>query len=372
MQLPELYEARAARLLRGGILILAFAGACLLWGGVMLELVGVVFGGAVLSFLLSPFVRFLEKRFSRSMAVLLTILGAIAALAALVTLMLPPLSRQVSTILDLLPSAAERLQTLSSDLLARLKERAPELALPEINLSSVEGGLSSAARGAAAWLGNLTGSLYRFALMAAMGCFFLSDRNRILLRLELAVPSRWRAMAVRGGNLLLRELRLYLRGQATIALAVGALAALGLLLIGIPGAPLLGVLVGALNVIPYLGPFLGGVPAVASALSIGWQKAVLTLIILLGVQQIDGMVISPRVMGSVTGFSPAVVLLALFAGASVGGVGGLLFALPALMAVRTFYRVFVQRNELQKENVNYVQTDARRDIYTPQIVNPTP
>ena len=362
MQLSENHEARAARLIRIGLLILALAGACLLWGGVILELAGIAFGGAVLSFLLSPLVRVMEKRFSRAMAVFLSLLGAAAALAALAAFMLPALSRQFSTILDLLPNAAARLQALSSELLRRFQERAPELALPEFNFADMESALSSAARGAAGWLGNLTSRLYRFALMAALSCFFLSDRDRILLRLELAVPVRWRAMAVRGGNMLLRELRLYLRGQATIALAVGALAALGLLLIGVPGAPLLGAFVGALNVIPYLGPFLGGVPAVASALSVGWQRAVLTLAVLLGVQQIDGMVISPRVMGSVTGFSPAVVLLALFAGANLGGIGGLLFALPTMMAVRCFYRVFVQRNEPAHANVNCAKINPSRGV----------
>ena len=362
MQLSEIHEARAMRLIRGGLLILALAGACLLWGGVIMGLVGIVFGGAVLSFLLSPLVRLLEKQFPRTLAVFLSILGVAAALAALATFMLPALSRQLSTILDLLPNAVERLQALSSELLRRFQDRAPELALPEFNFAGMESALSGAARSAAGWLGNITSRLYRFALMAALSCFFLSDRDRILLRLELAVPARWRAMAVRGGNMLLRELRLYLRGQATIALAVGILAALGLMLIGVPGAPLLGLFVGALNVIPYLGPFLGGVPAVASALSIGWQRAVLTLVVLLGVQQIDGMVISPRVMGSVTGFSPAVVLLALFAGANISGIGGLLFALPALMAVRSFYRVYVQRDESAHTNVNYAKISAPQDI----------
>ena len=92
------------------------------------------------------------------------------------------------------------------------------------------------------------------------------------------------------------------------------LAALGFVVLGLPGSPLLGLFVGAMNVIPYLGPFLGGVPAVASALGFGWERALLALMVLVGVQQIDGMVISPRVMGSVTGFSPAVVLLASGAG----------------------------------------------------------
>ena len=352
MQLPEIYEIRPGRWLRCGLLILALAGVCLLWGDVVLELVGIMFGGAVLSFLLSPAARLLEKKLPRPVAVLVALLGVAAALAAIVTVMLPPLSRQMATILDLLPTALERLRALASALIERLRERAPELALPQLSLSGMEGALNGAARYAAAWLGSFTGGVYRFALMAAMCCFFLSDRDRILLRLELAMPARWRAMAVRGGNMLLRELRLYLKGQATIALAVGILAALGLLFIGVPGALLLGLLVGALNVIPYLGPFLGGVPAVASALSVGWQRAVMTLIVLLSVQQIDGMVISPRVMGSVTGFSPAVVLLALFAGAKLGGVAGLLFALPAMMAARSFYRVFVQRGEIAPENMN--------------------
>ena len=63
------------------------------------------------------------------------------------------------------------------------------------------------------------------------------------------------------------------------------------------------------------------------------------------VQQIDGLVISPRVMGNITGFSPAVVLITLFLSAQIGGVWGMLLALPVMMALRTLYRVFVQRKE---------------------------
>ena len=352
MQLLDIHEDRTGRIIRAGLLILAFAAVCLLWGSMVLDLAGIVFGGAVVSFLLAPLARLLEKKLSRPISAAVALVGVAAALAALLTFMLPALSRQVASMLELLPSAAQRLQALAEDLLARLRERAPDLQIPNFNFSGMESALSGAARGAANWFGGVTNRVYRFALMAALSCFFLADRDRILLRLELVVPARWRSMAVRGGNMLLRELRLYLRGQATIALAVGALAALGLLLAGIPGAPVLGVIVGVLNVIPYLGPFLGGIPAVASALSIGWQKAVIALVVLMAVQQIDGMVISPRVMGSVTGFSPAVVLLALFAGANIGGIGGLLFALPALMAVRTVYRVFVQRHDLQQLPVN--------------------
>ena len=93
------------------------------------------------------------------------------------------------------------------------------------------------------------------------------------------------------------------------------------------------------------GPVLGGIPAVLMAFGISWQRALITIGVLFLVQQIDGLVISPRVMGSVTGFSPGTVLLALYFGSKLGGIGGLLLAVPALTAIRTLYRVFVQRYE---------------------------
>ena len=81
------------------------------------------------------------------------------------------------------------------------------------------------------------------------------------------------------------------------------------------------------------------------ALADGWRKALLVLGVLALVQQLDNALISPRIMGGLTGFSPAAVLLAIFAGARLFGVVGLLTALPLFMSIRTVFRVFVQSRE---------------------------
>ena len=81
------------------------------------------------------------------------------------------------------------------------------------------------------------------------------------------------------------------------------------------------------------------------ALSNGWQTAAMAVVVLWLVQQIDGTLISPRIMSSLTGLSPSAVLLAIFIGSGIGGVVGMLLALPVLMSFRTIYRVFVQRHE---------------------------
>jgi predicted PurR-regulated permease PerM len=107
----------------------------------------------------------------------------------------------------------------------------------------------------------------------------------------------------------------------------------------------LGGIVGILNMVPYFGPFIGGVPAVLIALGDGWPKALWCLGALVLVQQLDSAIISPRIMGSLTGFSPAAVLIAIYAGATLGGIPGMLLALPAIMSIRTVFRVFVQQRE---------------------------
>lgn len=331
--------------LKTAAVILIGAAIGCIWTDVAKDLLSLIFGTAIVAFMLTPLARLLEKKLNRAAAALIALIGTLTLLTALLALTLPSLFRQLRSLVEQLPQAFSRVQTLLEHLEARLQQQAPGLRLPEINFSGASGSIAETAKGAISTVRSAANILYRLFLTLMLSYFFIADREHILLHLELMVPQTLRRSAVRAGSMLMRELRLYLRGQATIALAVGAISALGLWCIGLKGAPLLGALVGILNAIPYLGPFLGGIPAVLSALGVGWQKAALTVLILFLVQQIDGMLISPRIMGSVTGFSPAVVMLALFAGARIGSIFGMLLAMPTLMAVRTLYRVFVQRHE---------------------------
>lgn len=326
---------------------IAAAGALALifWGDVISQLAGLLLGAAILAFLLTPLCRLLERRLSRSTAALLALLGALALLGVAAAFLLPALVRQLMQLGDLLPDALERIRALVQALVQSLQKRLPGVALRDLDVSALGANLGEAARSAAQKLPSLADKFYRAFLTVVLSYFLISDRERILLRLELLVPLKWRYLAVRGGNELMRQLRMYLRGQATISLAVGLIASAGMALLGLQGALVLGLVVGICNVIPYFGPFLGGIPAVIAALGIGWQRALMTILALFLVQQIDGVLISPRVMGSITGFSPAVVLLALFSGARIGGIGAMLLTLPVLMACRTVYRVFVQRYE---------------------------
>ena len=301
-------------------------------------------GAAALAFLLSPLCRRLENVMGAGAAAVLSLLGTLVILAGILWLLVPALIAQITDLVSALPAALETLRALAGRLSAWTSEIGlGEIALPGIDLSRAGDGILRFAAGTVTFASGVANTVSQITMAAVLGVFLLIDRRRLLLRLELLIPLRLRGMAVRMGAAAQREVRLYLRAQATVSLAVGALSAFGLWLAGVRSALALGLLTGIFNLIPYLGPVLGAVPTMIAALTSGWQTALFAAIVLIIVQQLDGMLISPRVMGTLTGLSPAVVLVAVFAGGCALGVAGMLLALPVLMIIRTCVRVFVQR-----------------------------
>ncbi|MBR6766396.1 MAG: AI-2E family transporter [Clostridia bacterium] len=304
-----------------------------------------ILGAAVLTFLTLPLARWYEKKLSRPLASLAGILTVAAVLIGGICLILPVMIRQISDLASLLPHSVSVISAWFESLAAHLHLKTVGTSLSDSIMKSAGTLLPDVAAGTIAFAGSLADITGRASLMVVLSYFFLADREMILLRLEMAIPSRQRAMTVRMGNAVIREMRMYLRGQLTIAAAVAVLSAVGLAVLRIPGALALGPIIGILNMIPYFGPFIGGIPAVLAALADGWQKALMALCVILIVQQLDNNFISPRVMGGLTGMSPAFVLIAVFAGSQIAGVVGMLLALPTVMTFRTLFRVFVQRHE---------------------------
>lgn len=136
----------------------------------------------------------------------------------------------------------------------------------------------------------------------------------------------------------------FFRGQLLIALAMGVLLALGFSLIGLKFGLALGLVLGALNVIPYLGSILG--LAVTLPLAFfqapdgGWLMVGLVLLVKVVVQSIEGWVLTPRIMGRQTGLHPVTIIFAVFFwGTALGGLLGMLLAIPLTAFVVTAWRL---------------------------------
>lgn len=129
----------------------------------------------------------------------------------------------------------------------------------------------------------------------------------------------------------------FIRGQLLDALIVGILCSIGLSIIGLDFAVLIGMTAGISNIIPYFGPIIGSIPAVIVGLLSGSPiKALLAVIVLVVVQQIDSTLISPKVVGDSVGLHPVFVMLSIIIGGAYFGLWGMLIAVPTAAIIKMF------------------------------------
>jgi len=142
-------------------------------------------------------------------------------------------------------------------------------------------------------------------------------------------------------NLLETKLGGWARGQITLMVLVGAATYLGLVLLGIPFSLPLAILAGLLEVVPYMGPILSGIPAVIIGLGISPLMGLATAALYFLIQQVENYVIVPKVMEKSVGVSPIVTLLSLAIGARLAGFVGMLIAVPVFITAQTFIDLYL-------------------------------
>ncbi|MGA5293198.1 AI-2E family transporter [Streptomyces koyangensis] len=163
--------------------------------------------------------------------------------------------------------------------------------------------------------------------------FFIRDGDRVVGSLRTMAPGPVGEMTEAIARRAYRGVEGFMRGTTMIALIDGVLTTVGLLILGVPGAPGLGALVFIGAYIPYLGAFVSGVLAVLVALADrGFAIALWTLLVIFLVQMLEANVLQPVIQSRTVQMHPAVVLVAITAGATVGGVIGVLLAVPATAA----------------------------------------
>lgn len=184
--------------------------------------------------------------------------------------------------------------------------------------------------------------------------FILLDFDEISEGWKDLIPDQYRQVVLDVVSDFTTAMRTYFRAQALIAFIVGLLFALGFWLIGLPMGILLGLFIGLLNMVPYL-QVVGLIPAVLFALaaSLGagesvWVMLGLVLAVFAVVQVIQDAILVPRIMGRVTGFNPAVILLSLSIWGKLLGILGLLIALPVTFLIHSYYKRFL-KGALQAE-----------------------
>lgn len=294
-----------------------------------------VLAASVLMLLALPLCRHLEGKMPASAAAALSLAVVLLGMAALIIALVPMLLRQLETLAISLPALTESLREPLTRLGQWLSRKQIDLTpfrdSMMSKLSDAAGGLVSRVMG---MVSSILSGLSKVVLSPLLAFYLLRDRRKIAAGLTLLLPVSCRSRGVRAAREMKRESAAYLRGQLLLSLIVGSMTALGMLLLRIPGWLLLGVLMGVMELVPYIGPVIAGIPAVLLALQGGWVRALWTVAMLLLIQETEGAFLSPRLVGHATALHPMAVLLMVSAGGIIAGPVGMVLAIPLAVSLR--------------------------------------
>ena len=297
---------------------------------------------AVVVYLLNPAVTGLQRAgVTRPLGTLLAYVVAIGAGWVLLALLGPLLVDQVRGLIDELPTIGAGIQTAVNDQLARFGLPAdvrldlqPEALADDAReiLSTNQEQVLGLLRGA----GSVVTWVFHLAIALTVGpiiaFYALSDLPRLRDGVRRLLPPDRRPEVVEVSTRITGIVGRYFRGQLLVATFVGAATAIGLALVGLPFWAVVGVTTGIVNVIPLVGPTAGAVFGVLIALTVGdgVQQALLVVLVMVAVQQVDNHLITPVVVSRSVAVHPITVILALIVAGSLGGIPAMVVAIPAV------------------------------------------
>lgn len=206
---------------------------------------------------------------------------------------------------------------------------------------SLSGFLSSA-------LGIFSG-FFGFLAVLVLTFYFLVDKDGIEKTFVFYMPDDYKKRGLRVFGKIARNMSLWFRGQLLLSFIIGLITYIGLLIIGVDFALTLAVIAAFTEIIPVLGPVLGGIPAFLVALADEPIKGLYVLIFYMVVQIIEGHFLVPQIMKKSLGLSPAFIIISILIGARLFGILGIILAIPVASALSVIIEEIHEYDRIEEE-----------------------
>lgn len=285
-----------------------------------------------LAYLLNPGVCYLEsKGFSRVWAITLLyfVLFAIVVLGAtrLVPIVVSDLESFSKELPNILKKGEELFYFIQSKYQNSVLPQSVRVAVDDSVFELQQAG-QSFARALTNSIMGLLSHIIGLVITPILAFYILRDWHTMKEKIFRLVQGRWRNELTQAFKEIDTVLSGIIRGQLTVALIVGILVSSGLYFLQVPFALLIGITAGLLDIIPYFGAFIGAAPAVTLALLESPILAIKVAVLFFFIHQLEGSVISPKILGENVGLHPLTVIFVLFAGGEIFGVIGMLLSVP--------------------------------------------
>lgn len=294
-----------------------------------------------LFYMLNPVINLLGKlNIKRNYAIWIVFLLLVGAIIFLALAVIPNLVTQIGQLMNHLPQYLKELEKVSNNIINQpwLRELKLDDRLKESDISigkiatNVFGSLTTS-------LGSIIGAVTNVTLVVltvpVVLFYMFKDGDKFGPSVTKFFPSDYRGKVLELLKQMSNTVASYISGQALVCLFVGTFTFIGYLIIGLPYGFLLGFIAGVTNIIPYVGPYFGLVPAVIIGLTVSPLKAVLVCVVVLVVQQIDGNLISPNVIGKSLSMHPLTIIVILLVAGNLAGIIGMILGVPFYAVAKT-------------------------------------
>ncbi|GGE74974.1 AI-2E family transporter [Priestia taiwanensis] len=167
--------------------------------------------------------------------------------------------------------------------------------------------------------------------------YFLKDYNEIGALFWRIVPRKWHDESKELIQEVNRIIGGYIRGQLFVCLVLAGCSFLAFWIVGIPYPLLLGIIIGVTDIIPYFGPIIGAVPAILIASTVSTNMIITVIIVIVILQFVESNILGPYIVGKSIHMHPVLIMLALIVGGEIGGIVGMILAIPCLAIIKVIY-----------------------------------
>jgi predicted PurR-regulated permease PerM len=339
--------------------------------------------GMAMALILSFPVRYLSRIIPRGIAIAITVLTLLALIVLGAIVLVPLAVDQLTGLAQQAPSLLDQAYSLSRRVIESLAKRGlldttPDQAMAQLQRNGAQraaGLLDSIVAVAFDTLSGTLSGVFTLLSIILIAAYLLADGERFKTGLIRLLPVQYRDDALVLWTDVVHALSRYLSGLLVSLTFQGVASTIALTMLGVPYSLLLGIWTSAGAIVPYVGSYIGGIPATIVAFTVSPTTGILTALAYVAINFIDGNLIAPRVQGQAIRVSPLFIFLAVIAGGQMAGIWGALMAVPTLAVIRVVWdflqeRVVVVPKSLDPIPVALVEAPVNGALEAPSSTPP--
>lgn len=317
--------------------------------------------GMVLAYLMNPLMKWLETntRLRRGISIAILYLSFIGILSVLIAFILPTIISSISDIVVHFPSYIEQINGFGNEMITKFEAVYGGDIESMLNSETftnftnkfgvvMNDLLASTLTGIASF----SSGIFKFIMGLIISIYVLKDKEKFGIGMTRLVYASFKDKSAKSVMGFVKEVDFifsrYISGKLLDSSIIAVLAFIGLWIIGAPYHLLLALIIGVTNMIPYFGPFIGGTPAVIITLFYSPITAIWVLLFIVVLQQFDGNILGPKILGDSVGVGPFWIMLAIIIGGGLFGLLGMLIGVPVIVLILNAINRQIDRSLMHK------------------------